>query len=90
MDPLLAVIAVYRAATAICYPPLKLVADTLQIGRSTATRLMNRARLGPGSRCPGPETPEGAGGRPPQPMPTIDPAVPHQGPDQRGTPSIGC
>ncbi|WP_240638610.1 hypothetical protein [Microbacterium sp. ABRD28] len=44
MESLHAAISVYSVATAISYPPLKLVADTLQISQSTATRLMSRAR----------------------------------------------
>ncbi|MCT9821132.1 hypothetical protein N3K63_12670 [Microbacterium sp. W1N] len=37
-------VAVYRVASALSFPPLKLVSDTLQISQSTATRLMSRAR----------------------------------------------
>lgn len=37
-------VAVYRVGTALSFPPLKLVADTLKISQSTATRLMSRAR----------------------------------------------
>lgn len=37
-------VAIYRVATALSFPPLKLVADTLKISQSTATRLMSRAR----------------------------------------------
>lgn len=44
LESLHAAISVYRVATAISFPPLKLVADTLQISQSTATRLMSRAR----------------------------------------------
>ncbi|MDL9981203.1 hypothetical protein [Microbacterium candidum] len=37
-------VTVYRIATALSFPPLKLVADTLRISQSTATRIMSRAR----------------------------------------------
>lgn len=49
MESLHVAISVYRVATAISYAPLKLVADTLQISQSTATRLMSRARLRSGA-----------------------------------------
>ncbi|GAA1661894.1 hypothetical protein [Microbacterium lacus] len=44
VDTMLAATAIYRVATAASYPPLKLVAETLKVSRSTATRLMSRAR----------------------------------------------
>ena len=85
-----AAIAVYRVATAISYPPLKLVADTLKISQSTATRLMIRAceagvapevRIQEPRRAPAvdPYNP----GRP------YDPSAPRVGPAQPGGPSIG-
>lgn len=37
-------VAIYRVATALSFPPLKLVADTLGISQSTATRVMKSAR----------------------------------------------
>lgn len=81
LESLYAAISVYRAATALSYPPLKLVADTLQISQSTATRLMSRARdsgLAPEVRI-----------QEPRRAPAVDPCSPHQGPAQPGGPSIG-
>ncbi|HYI50021.1 MAG TPA: hypothetical protein VEX42_00465 [Microbacterium sp.] len=43
-DSIIDAIAIYRVATALSYPPLKLVSDTLKISQSTATRFMSRAR----------------------------------------------
>ncbi|WP_127476356.1 hypothetical protein [Microbacterium sulfonylureivorans] len=37
---------IYRLAAAVSMPPLKTVADNLHVSQSTATRLMNRARVG--------------------------------------------
>jgi hypothetical protein len=81
LESLYAAISVYRVATALSYPPLKLVADTLQISQSTATRLMSRARdsgLAPEVRI-----------QEPRRAPAVDPYSPHQGPAQPGGPSIG-
>lgn len=81
LESLHAAISVYRVATALSYPPLKLVADTLQISQSTATRLMSRARdsgLAPEVRI-----------QEPRRAPAVDPYSPHQGPAQPGGPSIG-
>ncbi|WP_019178994.1 hypothetical protein [Microbacterium yannicii] len=36
---------IYRLAAAVNLPPLKTVADCLSVSQSTATRLMNRARI---------------------------------------------
>lgn len=36
---------IYRLAAAVSMPPLKTVADNLSVSQSTATRLMNRARV---------------------------------------------
>lgn len=90
LESLYAAISVYRVATALSYPPLKLVADTLQISQSTATRLMSRARdsgLAPEVRIQEPRRAPAVDpynqGRP------FDPAAPHQGPAQPGGPSIG-
>ena len=47
----------YKLAAAINLPPLKAVADSLGVSQSTATRLMNRARvegLAPGVQLPDP------------------------------------
>lgn len=89
-ESLTAAISVYRVATALSYPPLKLVADTLQISQSTATRLMSRARdsgLAPEVRIQEPRRAPAVdpynSGRP------NDPTAPHQGPAQPGGPSIG-
>lgn len=84
-DSLTDAIAVYRVATALSYPPLKLVSDTLQISQSTATRLMSRARdsgLAPEVRIQEPR-------RAPAVDPYFDPARPHTGPERPGGPSIG-
>lgn len=81
LESLYAAISVYRVATALSYPPLKLVADTLQISQSTATRLMSRARdsgLAPEVRI-----------QEPRRAPAVDPYSPHQGPAQPGGPSMG-
>ena len=85
MESLHAAISVYRVATAISYPPLKLVADTLRISQSTATRLMTRARdagLAPEVRIQEPR-------RAPAVDPYNDPSRPHYGPSRPGGPSIG-
>jgi len=90
MESLHAAISVYRVATAISYPPLKLVADTLQISQSTATRLMSRARdsgLAPEVRIREPRRAPAVD--PYNPGRPYDPAAPHQGPTQPGGPSIG-
>lgn len=89
LEQLYAAIAVYRVATAISYPPLKLVSDTLQISQSTATRLMTRARdagLAPDVRI-----------QEPRRAPAVDPynplrphaTGPYYGPSGPGGPSIG-
>ena len=83
-------IAIYRAATAISYPPLKLVADTLKISQSTATRLMTRARdagLAPEVRIQEPRRAPAVD--PYNPGRPYDPAAPHAGPSGPGGPSIG-
>jgi DNA-binding transcriptional ArsR family regulator len=83
-------IAVYRIATAISYPPLKLVADTLKISQSTATRLMTRARdagLAPEVRIQEPRRAPAVD--PYNPGRPYDPAAPHAGPSGPGGPSIG-
>lgn len=88
MESLRAAISVYRVATAISYPPLKLVADTLQISQSTATRLMSRARdsgLAPEVRIQEPRRAPAVD--PYDPGRPSDPAAPHQGPVQPGGPS---
>lgn len=85
LEQVYAAIAVYRVATAISYPPLKLVSDTLQISQSTATRLMTRARdagLAPEVRIQEPR-------RAPAVDPYSDPSRPHYGPAGPGGPSIG-
>jgi hypothetical protein len=85
LEQLYAAIAVYRVATAISYPPLKLVSDTLQISQSTATRLMTRARdagLAPEVRIQEPR-------RAPAVDPYNDPSRPLYGPAGAGGPSIG-
>lgn len=90
MESLHAAIAVYRVATAISFPPLKLVADTLQISQSTATRLMSRARdsgLAPEVRIQEPRRAPAVD--PYNPGRPFDPAAPHPGPAQPGGPSIG-
>ncbi|MDQ7880320.1 hypothetical protein Q9R08_20195 [Microbacterium sp. QXD-8] len=90
LESLHAAISVYRVATAISYPPLKLVADTLQISQSTATRLMSRARdsgLAPEVRIQEPRRAPAVD--PYNPGKPNDPAAPHQGPTQPGGPSIG-
>jgi uncharacterized protein (DUF2267 family) len=90
MESLHAAIAVYRVATAISYPPLKLVADTLQISQSTATRLMSRARdsgLAPEVRIQEPRRAPAVD--PYNPGESNDPTAPHHGPSQPGGPSIG-
>jgi len=43
-DVVVDAVAIYRVATALSFPPLKLVSDTLRISQSTATRVMSRAR----------------------------------------------
>jgi hypothetical protein len=76
---------VYRVATALSYPPLKLVADTLRISQSTATRIMSRARdsgLAPEVRIQEPR-------RAPAVDPFRHPGGPITGPGQPGGPSIG-
>lgn len=90
LESLHAAISVYRVATAISYPPLKLVADTLQISQSTATRLMSRARdsgLAPEVRIQEPRRAPAVD--PYNPGQAFDPAAPHRGPAQPGGPSIG-
>jgi hypothetical protein len=85
LEQLYAAIAVYRVATAISYPPLKLVSDTLQISQSTPTRLMTRARdagLAPEVRIQEPR-------RAPAVDPYNDPSRPHYGPSGPGGPSLG-
>lgn len=89
MESLHAAISVYRVATAISYPPLKLVADTLQISQSTATRLMGRARdsgLAPEVRIQEPRRAPAVD--PYNPRGPYDPTAPHHGPSQPGGPSI--
>jgi hypothetical protein len=89
-EALLVSIAVYRVATAISYPPLKLVADTLKISQSTATRLMTRARdagLAPEVRIQEPRRAPAVD--PYNPGRSYDPAAPHTGPSGSGGPSIG-
>lgn len=79
-------VAVYRVATALSFPPLKLVADTLQISQSTATRLMTRARelgIAPEIRLQEPR-------RAPALDPYgVDPSRPYTAPGGPGGPSIG-
>jgi hypothetical protein len=90
MESIHAAIAVYRVATAISYPPLKLVADTLQISQSTATRLMSRARdsgLAPEVRIQEPRRAPAVD--PYNPGGSYDPTAPHHGPFQPGGASIG-
>lgn len=90
MESLHAAISVYRVATAISYPPLKLVADTLQISQSTATRLMSRARdsgLAPEVRIQEPRRAPAVD--PYNPGGSYDPTAPHHGPSQPGRPSMG-
>lgn len=90
LESLHAAISVYRVATAISYPPLKLVADTLQISQSTATRLMSRARdsgLAPEVRIQEPRRAPAVD--PYNPGRPFDPAAPQSGPSQPGGPSIG-
>lgn len=90
VDSLHAAIAVYRVATAISYPPLKLVADSLQISQSTATRLMSRARdsgLAPEVRIQEPRRAPAVD--PYNPSGPYDPTAPHHRPSQPGGPSIG-
>ncbi|WP_404433891.1 hypothetical protein LG299_05125 [Microbacterium lacus] len=85
LENLYAATAVYRVATAISYPPLKLVADTLEVSQSTATRLMTRARdagIAPEVRIQEPR-------RAPAVDPYNDPTRPHYGPSGTGGPSIG-
>lgn len=84
-DSLNDAIAVYRVATALSYPPLKLVSDTLRISQSTATRFMSRARdsgLAPEVRIQEPR-------RAPAVNPYFDPSRPHTGPSRPSGPSIG-
>ena len=90
-DSILDAIAIYRVATALSYPPLKLVSDTLKISQSTATRFMSRARdvgLAPEVRIQEPR-------RAPAVDPYFpgfgpyDPSRPHSGPSSPGGPSIG-
>lgn len=76
-------VTVYRVATALSFPPLKLVADTLRISQSTATRIMSRARdlgLAPEVRI-----------QEPRRAPAVDPygAGPLSGPSGPGGPSPG-
>ncbi|WP_345802960.1 hypothetical protein AAIB33_07730 [Microbacterium sp. AZCO] len=79
-------VAVYRVATALSYPPLKLVSDTLKISQSTATRIMTRARdegLAPEVRI-----------QEPRRAPAVDPFQhdwrrPHTGPSRPSGPSLG-
>lgn len=90
LESLYAAISVYRVATALSYPPLKLVADTLQVSQSTATRLMSRARdsgLAPEVRIQEPRRAPAVD--PYNPGMPFDPGAPHQGPTQPGGPSIG-
>ncbi|MGN6221864.1 MAG: hypothetical protein ACTHNQ_20385 [Microbacterium sp.] len=90
VESLHAAISVYRVATAISFPPLKLVADTLQISQSTATRLMSRARdsgLAPEVRIQEPRRAPAVD--PYNPGRPLDPAAPQPGPAQPGGPSIG-
>lgn len=90
LGSLYAAIAVYRVATAISYPPLKLIADTLKISQSTATRLMTRARdagLAPEVRVHEPRRAPAVD--PYNPGRPYDPTAPHYGPSGPGGPSIG-
>lgn len=71
LETLYDAIAVYRVATALSYPPLKLVADALKISQSTATRLISRARdagLAPEVRI-----------QEPRRAPAVDPFFPRPG-----------
>lgn len=66
---------IYRLAVAVNLPPLKSVAGSLGVSQSTATRLMNRARmdgLAPGIR-----------------LPEADATGPYVGPADPSGPSIG-
>lgn len=90
MESLHAAIAVYRVASAISYPPLKLVADTLQVSQSTATRLMSRARdsgLAPEVRIQEPRRAPAVD--PYNPGRHFDPAAPHRGSAQPGGRRLG-
>ncbi|WP_246160033.1 hypothetical protein [Microbacterium rhizomatis] len=89
-DSLADAVGVYRVATALSYPPLKLVADTLNVSQSTATRLMSRARdtgLAPEVRI---QEPRRAPAIDPYNLrKPFDPSGPHYGPSHPGGPSIG-
>ncbi|WP_345803363.1 hypothetical protein AAIB33_09855 [Microbacterium sp. AZCO] len=82
-------VTVYRVATALSYPPLKLVSDTLNISQSTATRLMNRARdsgIAPEVRIQEPRRAPAVDPYFPGPS---DPARRQPGPSHSGGPAIG-
>ena len=90
-DSVLDAIAIYRVATALSYPPLKLVSDTLKISQSTATRIMSRARdigLAPEVRIQEPRRAPAVDPYFPGSGP-YDPSRPHTGPASPGGPSIG-
>lgn len=83
-------VAIYRVATALSYPPLKLVSDTLQVSQSTATRIMSRARddgLAPEIRIQEPRRAPAVD--PYSPGQAYDPSRPYAGPSGPGGPSIG-
>ncbi len=89
LESLHAAISVYRVETAISCPPLKLVADTVRISQSTATRLMSRARdsgLAPEVRIQEPRRAPAVD--PYNPGRPLDPGAPHRGSAQPGGPSI--
>ena len=85
LESLYAAIAVYRVATAISYPPLKLVSDTLRISQSTATRLMIAPAMRVSRRKCGSRS---LGGRQRSTRTSIRP-VRTTGPSGPGGPSIG-
>lgn len=90
-DSVLDAIAIYRVATALSYPPLKLVSDTLKISQSTATRIMSRARdsgLAPEVRIQEPRRAPAVDPYFPGSGP-YDPSRPYTGPSSPGGPSIG-
>lgn len=83
-------VGVYRVATALSYPPLKLVADTLNVSQSTATRLMSRARdtgLAPEVRVQEPRRAPAVD--PYSPGGLLDSAAPYYGSSRPGGPSFG-
>ena len=85
-DSILDAVAIYRVATALSYPPLKLVSDTLKISQSTATRIMSRARdsgLAPEVRIQEPRRAPAVDRYFPGTGP-YDPSQPHRGPANPG------